>query len=352
MRRRTNEYTDVAAKKPTGPSFETIMRDINAGKFEKVYLLEGEESYFIDTIAGALAERVMPEEDKAFNYFTYYGADAQVGDIVNTARSYPLGAERLLIIIREAQLLERFEDLVYYMQRPLDTTILVICYKNGKVDGRGKLVSLIKKIGVVFEARKLYDDQLPGYISVYLRQRGLSVASKAASMLAGNIGADLNRLNGELDKLIISMPQGQTAVTPEMVEQNVGISKDFNYFELQDAIARKDVFKATQIIQYFGANKKSNPLQRTLVMLFRYFSKLMVSYYSPDRSPAGLAMWLDMTEWQVKKNILPAQRNFSARKVMEIIGKIREADEHQKGIGCDAADEAQTGFDLIYFILH
>ncbi len=148
------------------------------------------------------------------------------------------------------------------------------------------------------------------------------------------------------------MPQGETRITPEMVEENVGISKDFNYFELQDAIAQRDVFKATQIVQYFVANKKSNPLQRTLIMLFRFFSKLMVSYYSPDKSPRGIATWLGMTIWQVENNIMPALRNFSARKVMEIIDKIREIDERQKGIGYESTPEEELEMELIYFILH
>lgn len=342
----------MAYTKQTGPSYEGIMRDINAGKFEKVYLLEGEESYFIDKIAEALSKRVMPEEDKAFNYFTYYGSDADVGEIVNTAKSSPLGTEHLLIEVREAQLMERLEDLAYYLQRPLESTILVICYKNGTVDKRKRLATLAQKNGVLFEAKKLYDNQLSGFISVYMKQHGLSITPKATEMIAGNIGADLNRMNGELDKLVISMPQGQNNVTPEIVEKNIGISKDFNYFELQDAIVRRDVFKAFQIVQYFGANSKANPLQRNLVQLFRFFSKLMISYYSPDKNPMGIAKWTGMTEWQVKKNIIPALGNYSARKVMEIIGKIRETDEHQKGIGFDAASEAELGMDLIYFILH
>lgn len=342
----------MANTKQTGPSFEEIMHDIAERKFQKVYFLEGEESYFIDKISDALSQYVMPEEDKAFNFFTYYGADADVGEIVNNARSCPLGAEHLLIIIREAQLMPRLEDLVYYLQKPLDSTILVICYKNGTFDRRKKLATLSQKNGLLFESKRLYDSQLPGFISVYLKQHGLTITTKATEMLAGNIGSDLNRLNGELDKLIIAMPQGQTKVTPELVETNVGISKDFNYFELQDAIVNLNVFKATQIVQYFGANIKSNPLQGTLVMLFRFFSKLMISYYSPDKSPQGIAVWVGMTKWQVEKNIIPAMRNFSARKVMEIIEKLRETDERQKGIGYAASSEAELGTDLIYFILH
>lgn len=342
----------MASTKQTGPSFEEIMKDINAGKFKKVYFLQGEESYFIDKIAEALSQKVMSEDEKDFNYFAYYGADADVGEVMSTARSYPLGANYLLVEIREAQLMDKLEDLAYYLQQPLDTTILVICYKNGTFDKRKRLATLAQKYGVMFDSKKLYDSKLPGYISVYLSERGISIVPKATEMLAGNIGADLNRLNGELEKLVISMPQGETRITPEMVEENVGISKDFNYFELQDAIAQRNVFKATQIVQYFGANKKSNPLQRTLIMLFRFFSKLMVAYYSPDKSPRGIATWLGMTNWQVENNIMPALRNFSARKVMEIIDKIREIDERQKGIGYESTPEEELEMELVYFILH
>ena len=206
------------------------MRDIKARNFKKVYFLQGEEDYFIDKVVEALLGTVMSEDEKAFNCFTYYGAEASVGDIVNTAKSYPLGAEHLLIIVREAQLLQNLEAIAYYLQHPLPTTILVLCYKNGVYDSRKRLITLAKKEGVVFTAQKLRDSQLSGFISVYLHQRGIAIEPKAAEMLAGNIGADLHRLNGELDKLIISMPEGSATVTPELVEQNVGISKDFNYF--------------------------------------------------------------------------------------------------------------------------
>lgn len=328
------------------------MKEIRARNFRKVYFLEGEESYFIDKIAETLAQTAVSEEDRAFNYFTYYGADAKVGEIVSTAKTFPLGAEHLLIVVREAQLLDRLEDIAYYLQQPLETTILVICYKNGTYDSRKRLITLAKKHGVVFVASKMQDSQLSGFISVYLKSHGLAIQPKATEMLAASIGSDLNRLCGELEKIVIAMPKGETTVTPEIVELNVGISKDFNYFELQEAIVNKDVKKAVQIIQYFGANPKNNPLQMTLVMLFRCFSKLMVSYYSPDRSPQGIANWLGMPKWQVEKNIIPGMGNFSARKVMEIIAKLRETDERQKGIGYDSSDEATLGLDLIEFILH
>lgn len=338
--------------KQQSASYEEIISNIKARKFEKVYLLEGNESYFIDRIVELLSDTVLTEDEKAFNFFTYYGLEADATEISNTAKSYPLGADHLLIIIREAQLFQHLDDMAYYLQRPLDTTILVICYKDGFYDRRKRLAVLAQKNGVVFESKKISDSRIAGFVSVYLKQHGITATPKAVSMLADNIGADINRLCGELDKLILSLPKGETTVTPELVEEKVGISKEFNFFELQDAIANKDVYKATQIAQYFGANPKANPIQMILVSLFRYFSKLMLSFYSPDKSLSGMAMWLNMTEWQVRKNILPAKGKYSARKVMDIISKIRETDERLKGIGNESDGDAELLFDLVFFILH
>ena len=215
------------------------MRDIAAHKLEKVYFLEGTEGYFIDKIAEAVTSAALTNDQKDFNQIVYYGADVSVGQIINTAKSYPLGADRLVVEVREAQLVDRLDDLMYYLQYPLDSTILIICYKNGTIDRRKRLAMLVEKQGVLFEAKKMRDSQLTGFISVYLKQKNVVIDNKAAVMLADYVGADLSRLSGELDKLVISLPQGQKSITPAMIEQNIGVSKDFNYFELQNALVEK-----------------------------------------------------------------------------------------------------------------
>lgn len=328
------------------------MRDIAARKFAKVYFLEGAEGYFIDKIAAAITSSVLPEEQRDFNQITFYGADTDIGQIINTAKSYPLGSDRLVVEVREAQLVDRLDDLVYYLQHPLESTILIICYKNGTIDRRKRLAMLVEKQGVLFEAKKMRDSQLAGFISVYMKQRKVSIDNKAAIMLADYVGTDLSRLSGELEKLIISMPEGSEMITPAMVEQNIGVSKDFNYFELQNALVAKDVYKANRIVRYFASNPKMNPLQLTLIMLFRFFSKLMLSYYAPDKSLRGLASWTGMTEWQARDSVFPAMKNYSGRKVMEIIEKIRETDARSKGIGNISAGEGELLTELIFFILH
>lgn len=342
----------MAAPKSSGPTYESIMRDIAAHKLEKVYFLEGTEGYFIDKIAEAVTSAALTNDQKDFNQIVYYGADVSVGQIINTAKSYPLGADRLVVEVREAQLVDRLDDLMYYLQYPLDSTILIICYKNGTIDRRKRLAMLVEKQGVLFEAKKMRDSQLTGFISVYLKQKNVVIDNKAAVMLADYVGADLSRLSGELDKLVISLPQGQKSITPAMIEQNIGVSKDFNYFELQNALVEKNVYKANQIAQYFADNPKANPLQVTLIMLFRFFSKLMLSYYAPDKSLRGLATWLGMSEWQARDNILPAMRHYSGRKVMEIIEKIRETDARSKGIDNVSVDERGLLTELVFFILH
>ena len=232
----------MAAPKSSGPTYESIMRDIAAHKLEKVYFLEGTEGYFIDKIAEAVTSAALTNDQKDFNQIVYYGADVSVGQIINTAKSYPLGADRLVVEVREAQLVDRLDDLMYYLQYPLDSTILIICYKNGTIDRRKRLAMLVEKQGVLFEAKKMRDSQLTGFISVYLKQKNVVIDNKAAVMLADYVGADLSRLSGELDKLVISLPQGQKSITPAMIEQNIGVSKDFNYFELQNALVEKNVY--------------------------------------------------------------------------------------------------------------
>ena len=213
-----------------------------------------------------------------------YGADVDIATVINAAKRYPMMSEYQVVIVKEAQAIRNMEELSFYLQKPLKSTILVLCHKHGVLDRRKKLAAEIEKVGVLFESKKLKEAQLPAFITAYLKRKGVDLEAKAAAMLADFVGTDLSRLTGELEKLIITLPKGQTRVTPEQVERNIGISKDYNNFELRNAIVEKDVLKANKIIKYFEENPKTNPIQMTLSLLFGFFSNLMLAYYAPEKS--------------------------------------------------------------------
>ncbi len=342
----------MALSRTLQPAYEDIMRDISQKRFKPVYLLMGAENYYIDRITEAIVNNALSEEERAFNLITYYGMDADIGSVINSAKSYPMGAGRSVVLLKEAQLLKNLENLAFYLQHPQPTTILVITYKNGVVDRRKKYVSAIQTQGVLFESKKPSESQLYGCITAYVTRHGCSIDKKSASIIADSIGTDLSRLYGELDKLMIALPQNQKAITPQMVEDNIGISKDFNYFELQNALVERNVFKANQIIAYFDKNQKANPLQKLLPMLFSFFSNAMIAYYSPDKSERGLASFLGMKDWQVQRNIIPVIRNYSARKVLQILDEIRETDGKSKGMNGSKVPSGDLFRSLIFFILH
>lgn len=333
-------------------SYENLMRDIAHKNFKPVYLLMGEESYYIDRVAEAIIQNALTEEERGFNLMTFYGLDADLGSVINSAKSYPMGALRSVVFLREAQYLKNLDDLTYYLQHPQLSTILILTYKNGTIDRRKKLVSLIESQGVLFESNKPKENELPRLVSGYVTQHGFSIDQKSAQVISDSIGADMSRLYGELDKLMTSMPENKKNITPEIVQDQIGISKDFNYFELQNALIAKDVFKANQIANYFDKNQKQNPLQVLLPMLSRFFASLMVAYYSPDRSERGIATYMGMADWQVRRNIFPAFQNYSAVKVLHILDEIRSTDEKLKGIGGTKIPTGDLLKQLIYFILH
>ena len=349
-------YTHIAVAKQTSSSQLTphdIVRQIHDRQYQPIYLLMGEESYYIDRISEYIADTVLTEAERDFNQTTLYCTrETSVSDIINLARRYPMMAEHQVVIVKEAQNLLKFDDFAIYASNPLQTTILVICYKNGTVDRRKKVLTSIEKSGIVFESKKMKDGQLPGFISDYLRRRKITIDQRAALMLTEAIGADLNRMAGELDKLIITLPEGVRQITPEQVERNTGISREFNNWELRNAILARDPLKANQILRYFEENPKPNPPILTIAMLFNFFSSIMLAYYSPDKSPRGLMQQLDFrNEWQLR-DITTGMQRFTAMKTMLIIGKIRESDARLKGIGKGCDTDADVMRDLIYFILH
>ena len=333
-------------------TYEEIARDLKNRIYKPVYYLMGEESYYIDRISEYIAQTVLNENEKEFNQTIVYGADTDIATVINAAKRYPMMSKYQVVIVKEAQNIKNIEELVYYLQKPLDSTILVLCHKHGTLDRRKKLAAEIEKVGVLFESKKIKDAQLPGFISSYLKRRSVEIEPKASEMMAEFVGADLSRMAGELEKLIITLPRGQKRITPEQIERNIGISKDYNNFELRNALVAKDVFKANQIVKYFEENPKTNPLQMTLSVLFNFFSNLMLAYYAPDKSEQGIANQLGLkSSWQ-SKDYMVAMRKYSGVKVMQIIGEIRYCDAKSKGVGNPSLGDGDLLRELVYKILH
>ena len=333
-------------------TYEDIAKNIKNGKFEPVYLLMGDEDYYIDRIADYIADNALDENEKEFNLTVVYGMDTDMASIVNNAKRYPMMSERQVVMVKEAQNLKSWDDLSFYLQKPLESTVLVFCYKHGSLDRRKKIVAEIEKKGVVFESKKLKENMLPGFISSYLKRRKMEIEDKAAEMMADFVGNDLNRMAGELEKLIITMPKGKNRITPDEIEKNIGISKDYNNFELKNALIAKDTLKANKIVKYFNDNPKNNPIQPTLAILFNYFSNLMVAYYAPERNENGVAAYLGLKSPWLAKEYLAGMKMYSGVKVMNIITQIRLCDARSKGIGNVTLSQGELLRELVYFILH
>ena len=334
-------------------TFDAIMKDLKEGHYAPIYILMGDESYYIDRISDYIQEHVLTPDEQAFNQTVVFGADVNAAGIADMAMSYPMMASHRVVIVKEAQALRSFERLEKYVEKPLASTILVICYKNGSINRRLKFVSAAERAGVVFESKKLKDYQLPTFIRDYLKKKNASIDDKSASMLADYIGSDLNRMMSELDKLLISLPEEDRRVTPSVVEKNVGVSKDFNAFEFRNAIINKDVFKANQIIKYFNSNPKAGSLYSLLPFLFSFFQNLMVAFYAPNSSdPQSLAGYLDLRSTWGTKDYLAGMRNYSGRKTLQILEKLREIDAKSKGLDNPNTDAGDLMKELIFFILH
>lgn len=334
---------------------EQILLDLKKKTYAPIYFLMGEEDYYIDLLADTIERSVLTDEEKEFNQTIIYGADSDVPSVINAAKRYPMMSDYQVVIVREAQQLrDDIGKLIYYLEQPLASTILVLCYKHGSVDKRRykSLIAAIEKCGVLFESNLVKERDLIGFINAYISRKGYTIEPKAADMMANYIGTDLTRLTKELDKLTIAL-NSEKRITPTAVETNIGISKSFNYFELQNAILEGDTLKASTIALYFGENSKSNPLPATLSLLFRYFSNLMLAYYAPQRNAKGIMDMLDLKfDWQARDYVRGIQR-FSGVKTMEIIGDIRDVDVRSKGFGeTGSTDEGELLRELIFKIMH
>lgn len=334
------------AKKSATTGFRELIDDINKGNFVPVYLFMGDEDYFIDRLTAALEEKVVAEEEKDFNAATFYGADVEVKQVISRAQQFPLMSERQLVMLKEAQSLHnaktQLETLVPYVKHANDTTVLVVTYKGDSLAANSKLVKQIQASGgVVFKSERLKDYQLTGPLSDYCRDRKVKIDSKSLALLCEYIGSPLSKLFGEVDKLIVAAgPEG--AITPQLIEDVIGISKEFNSFELVKAISVKDYPRTMLIIDHFSRNPKQNPGVVVVATLFNYFSKLFIASIAKDKSDTGLMQELDLKSSFGLTDYRNGLRNFRASAIDSIIHELRNLDGMSKGIGSNANE-----FDLL-----
>ncbi|MGL2967095.1 DNA polymerase III subunit delta [Flavobacterium sp. XGLA_31] len=312
-----------------------IINDIKAGNIKPIYFLMGEEPYYIDKITEYLENNLLTEEEKGFNQMVLYGRDVTVEDIVGNAKRYPMMAERQVVIVKEAQELSRTIDkLESYAENPQPTTVLVMAYKYKTLDKRKKVTKVLGKHGLVYESKKMYENQVGEWIKRVLKGRGYDIEPKAMAMLVEFLGNDLSRIANELTKLEIILPKGST-ITPNHIEENIGFSKDFNVFEFRKAIGEKNQLKAYQIAAYFANNTKDNPLVVTTGLVFSFFSSLLQYHGLKDKSPANVAKVLKVNPYFLKDYDV-ALRHYPMKKVSAIVGKLRDIDVKSKGVGANA----------------
>jgi DNA polymerase-3 subunit delta len=327
-----------------------LVTDIKTGNLKPIYFLMGEEAYYIDKISDFIETTVLAEEERGFNQMILYGRDVTIEDIIANAKRYPMMAEHQVVIIKEAQDLSRtIEKLVSYAENPQPSTVLVINYKYKKLDKRKTLYKTINKVGVVYESKKLYENQVADWIRRLLSSKNYTISPKAAQMLVEFLGTDLSKINNELEKLQIILPKG-TQINPEHIEENIGISKDYNNFELRKAIGEKDTVKVYKIVNYFAENPKDNPMVVTVSLLFNFFSQLLHFHGLKDKSPRSVASALKVNPYFVNEYITAA-RNYPMRKVSRVISALREFDVRNKGVNSNAVPQGDLLKELMVRIL-
>lgn len=330
---------------------DQILLNLKNKIYSPIYLLMGEESYYIDLISDFIQNNLLDETQREFDQTILYGKDSDITTIINTAKRFPMMSSYQVVIVKEAQHIRDLDKLELYFKNIASKTILVICYKYGTVDGRKKWVTELKKHGVVYDSQKLRDYEMSAWISRYAKSKNLIIEEKALVMLTDFLGTDLSKVVNELDKLCITKSENTNKITPELIEKNIGISKDFNVFELQDALINKDILRANRIIRYFADNKKSNPIQMVLAQLFNFFSNLMLFHYLPDKSAEAAASELRIHPF-VAKNYQKASKTFNAWKTMNIIALIRETDARSKGINNAGTEDGELMKELVFKMLH
>ena len=331
-------------------TYDQILSDIHKKNFAPIYFLTGEEPYFIDMISDTIENEALDEADRAFNQIVLYGRDVDVETIANHARSFPMMGDRMVVIVKEAQDVKDLEKFEAYLDTIPETTLLVFVYKYKKFDKRKTLAKKIDKKGVWFESKKLYENNIPGWIQNYLKAEGYAITPKATQMLADFLGTDLHKIANELKKLTIALPKNKS-IDDADVERNIGISKDYNVFELQNAIGSRDVLKANRIVNYFGDNGKDNPLLVTAITLYGYFTKLIKLHCTQDKSQGNLASVLGVSPFFVK-DYLAASRNYPPATCIRCISILREFDMKSKGYGSGEVNEKDLYREMIFKLMH
>lgn len=332
-----------------------ILTDLKNKAYKPVYYLFGEEAYFIDLIADYIQDHVLTEDEKAFNLSVLYGKDVDIATIIDTAKRYPMMSDYQVVIIKEAQDLrisgdQNTNSFIHYIEHPQPSTLLVFCHKHGKPDKRLSYYKALLKHAVLFESAKLYDNKIPDWITTYVKDNGYQLSPKAAVLLAESLGTDLSRVVNETGKLFINLPKG-TTITEDYIEQNIGISKEYNVFELQNALGIKDVLKANKIINHLSANQKENPLLVTVALLFSFFNKLMIYHSLSDKSSTNVARALGVNPFFIA-DYSKAAANYKPDKLIRIISYLREYDLRSKGVDNVSTSETDLLKELVFKILH
>lgn len=334
---------------------EKLLKEIGDKKFSPVYLLHGDEPFFIDLIADALETSVVPEQSRGFCQFILYGAEHQVGTVIQHARSYPFMSDCQLVLVKEAQKLGGIDTeegqalLEAYAANPLSSTVLVLVFHKN-VDERKVFAKTFGKSGVLLKSKKMYDNKLPDFVTSYCRERQVKISPKAVQMMVDNIGNDLKRIHNEIQKILVNLAPGE-GIDAEQVEKYIGISKEYNVFELQKALSSKDVRKATRIADFFAANTKDNPVMMVVPMLYTYFTKILLAHASPDKSDQALASVLGVNPFFVR-DYKSAMAHYNVAKLADIVHFLREADGRLKGIETGSMSDGDILKDLVFKILH
>ena len=332
-------------------TYEEIISDLKKRIFKPVYFLAGEEPYYIDLITEHIQEKVLAEDQKAFNQIILYGEDTNIAAIIDTARRFPMMSSHQVLIIKEAQALKKLEELIIYLEKPLLSTILVFSYKYKTIDKRTKLHKTLESHGVYFESPRIRDYLIPAWIERYLMTKGIKADPTASAMLTEYLGTDLHKIVNELDKLIITLPPGEPQITTTLIEKNIGISKDYNIFELQKAIGERNILKANMIIHYFADNPKDNPITFSIASLFGFFSKLLTFHYLTDKSKNNVASVLKINPYFVKEYENSASK-YNVAKTVQIISLLRTYDMKSKGYGDPGTEPGDLLKELVFRILH